>query len=723
MRNLLGRLNARSATDLDRIAAFWRVSLGRGEKHAQVGSLYRAMIDPAAVRDAWERLAPDEATVVRSLATGEVENAATLAELGKILEVSTAEARETAASLYRHGILAREGGGAELPVGEAPRLFLPRELAVQFRRVLDEIDLGDTSRLPLASLIEWFDDGEIDDAATAWGVTVVPGARNRAELVRRLLRQASDASRIERVVKALSPDAQRIWNVTLGSPDGQAARLAEVRIGTGMAGDDARSAERFRHALAQLERAMLVWHTYRQDGGRWLFIPADIRQPRPVEAAPLPPLVPVTDEMIGERPWRHPQAAAWDLLTLLRDLASTPWPMEGEPPRARLRALNQRLWRSGPELPPAGYLPFLIALADAEGLIASDDGQPPAMVVTSASRQWRERTFPEQFERLRWWWGNATEWIEGRDAGQVEVWGVDWRQVRRRLIALLGDPDIGLSGGHWYTLDSVAMRIAARDPDLLGVAFTAATARSGGDIGGAIGPDEARAAATAEMVAIELSTACAWFALVDIADVPGRTRAVRLTALGEQLSRGGTPSEPDPEGAGAGPALAVDDEAVITLLRPSPLRVWALGAFAEQESLGRESRFRLTEASVGRALAAGFDAGQIDSFLERQGGTPLAGNVAQRLETWSRSLRRVRVRRAVVLQPDDPAEQAALLSLAAERKWSAVPGPDGTVTILLTQDDLDDAEVVAALRGAGCTPLTDGRQPAPGARPEPYRTR
>ncbi len=726
MRNLLGRLNARSATELDRIAAFWRVSLERGERHAQVGSLYRAMIDPGAARDAWERLDPVEAELVRLLAVGEVENAATIAELSASLGATPADTRETAASLYRHGILAREGDGAELPVGAAPKLFLPRELAVQFRRVLDEIDLGETSRLPLSRLIEMFDDGEIDDAATTWGVTVVPGSRNRAELVKRLLKQAEDPARIDRVVKGLSPDARRVWDATLSaarSGNGAPAGLSAIREATGLDGDDARSADRFRRALAELDRAMLVWHTYRPDGSRWLFIPSDIRQPPPVEAVPLPPLVPVPEDAIGQRPWRHPQAAAWDLLTLLRDLTVSPWPVEGDPPRTRLRSLNQRLWQRGAELPPAGYLPFLIALADAEGLVDGDDGPPAALFVTLAARQWRERSFPQQAERLRWWWGNAAEWIDGRESGQVEVWGVDWRQARRRLIALLADRDVGLTGGSWHTLESAALRIAARDPDLLGAAFTAATARQAGEVGGNVGPDEARAAATAEAVAVELATACAWLGLVDIADVPGRTRAVRLTALGEEISRGGSPIEPDGEGAGAGAALLVDEDGLVRLQRPSPLRVWALGAFAELESFGHESRYRLTETSVGRALGAGFDLGQVTSFLERQSGANAPGPLLERLAGWARGVRRVKVRQAVVLQPDDAAEQAAILELAAARGWPAEAGASGAVTVFLSPDGVDEATVEAALRAAGCTPVTDGSGQARRARQEPRPVR
>ena len=65
MRNLLGRLHARSPAELARIAAFWQVPLGGGDRHAQIGALYRTLIDPRAVRSAWERLGPDDRALVR----------------------------------------------------------------------------------------------------------------------------------------------------------------------------------------------------------------------------------------------------------------------------------------------------------------------------------------------------------------------------------------------------------------------------------------------------------------------------------------------------------------------------------------------------------------------------------------------------------------------------------------------------------------------------------
>src|SRR5688572_8045453 len=99
MRNLLGRLNARPADDLVRIAAVWGVQLGGaggpGARHRQVGQLYRVLTDPRAVRDVWDRLSADERALVRLLALGQADrgedSASTVAELAASLGVAESE--------------------------------------------------------------------------------------------------------------------------------------------------------------------------------------------------------------------------------------------------------------------------------------------------------------------------------------------------------------------------------------------------------------------------------------------------------------------------------------------------------------------------------------------------------------------------------------------------------------------------------------------------------
>ena len=76
--------------------------------------------------------------------------------------------------------------------------------------------------------------------------------------------------------------------------------------------------------------------------------------------------------------------------------------------------------------------------------------------------------------------------------------------MRPRLVTALADPEMGVVPPRWVTLESLALRLAARYPRLLGPSFTAATARLGGEAGAGVDEDEARAAALSDVIALEL---------------------------------------------------------------------------------------------------------------------------------------------------------------------------------------------------------------------------
>lgn len=116
MRNLLGRLNARSPDELQRISRIWQVPLPGGDRGRHVGALYRAMTDIRHARAVWDRIDPPSQEIVRELALREI-GPVTVADLASLTGRSESETRDAAIRLFQHGMLAREGDKQELPVG------------------------------------------------------------------------------------------------------------------------------------------------------------------------------------------------------------------------------------------------------------------------------------------------------------------------------------------------------------------------------------------------------------------------------------------------------------------------------------------------------------------------------------------------------------------------------------------------------------------------------
>lgn len=735
MRNLLGRLNARSADSLQRIARFWSVPLVGNDRGRHVGALYRTMTDIRSARQIWVRLDSTQRLIVRELALSEAD-ALPVADIARMTSLPESETRETLIALFQAGILAREGDSQELPIGAVPKLFLPREMGLLFRRLQDEIDAGDLSRSSLRVLLQITDDAEIEEAATRWGLRIIPGLRRRSELIEEVLRLVAQPERIERVIDALRPEARSLWEVVRNNgPDGAMAfDEAIARVWP-----NGRNDPRAREALDALETSLLVMHAYRHDGTRRLFVPQEILNPGRIPTTlPLRPLQPLAAASVREPEARHPQALAWDLMTVLREIASFGAPVwiPGEPlSRTWQRRLNGRLWYGGDEIPPTGYLGFLLTLAlgigvvepSAEPIGTGADRNAIRPTLSTRVRGWRGRSFTEQMAQLKAVWLASDQWNEGHEREEIDVWGADWRGFRHRLLEALA----GIPAGEWLLIEDLGLRLAEQNPMLIGATFTAASARSSDDRG------DARIAVIARIIAVEVETALWWFGLVDLNTVPGKGLAVRVTDAGRSMSSG---EESDPVGAPAaapalaaapastasvpipdGPVLSVSDAGTITLLQPAPLHIWSLTAFGDAETLRPDAIYQLRPGSIGRALGAGFDLDQIVAYLEKQGGTPLGEVLTTLLRQWTVGYRRVRLRRATVLHPDSPTADDELRRIAAEAGLQvlAAPTPDGGLVVLLPESGDTgvpaEDQLLKILRANGYV----GQWLAPGSIPAP----
>lgn len=659
MRNLLGRLNARSTEELTRIATAWQVLSPAGDRLGTIGRLYRALSDPRTVRDAWDLLPDDEKAMIRLLATND-EPALTLPDLAVALGVPEADARDTATRLYRKAIVVREGDESPLPVGVLPRLFLPRELVRQFRRIELDLEDGDLSTQPFSALLKRLDDREIEAAAEIWAGRIVPGLREREELSAQIVEQVELPGRIDSIAAALGRHASLIWKHLKEQPAGGAPINAAFEA-TSLSPFEAEDVQQVREALGELETALLVWHSYRDNGSRWLFVPAEIRNPPIRTVADLPPLSAVLTPPTAVTPWESPHAVSWDLLTFLRALHRPNAPRVHESadlPRSWLRRLNPHLWHGARLGIPEGYLEFLTNLARAEGLIEGGQGQDDPLKVSSAVRIWRDRTFDDQTARLIWWWLANPRWIEAIGRDEARVTGAEWIPFRRRLLAGLA----ALDAERWYRLDQVTEWLAERDPDMVGATFEIASARS--LAGSARGSSELarRRAATSEIAAITLETSLRWFGIVEFADAEPGGRLLRLTPRGRALSRGAKiPPEPGPA---TKPPIAIKPDGAVEVASPTPFIIWSLSAFADVKRLGERSVYEITESSANLAFQAGFDTTQVVSFLETTSGEAVPPDLLEKVNRWAAGYRRIRLTNALVVTPENASWLPELVEIA-----------------------------------------------------------
>ncbi|MDQ3539765.1 MAG: helicase-associated domain-containing protein, partial [Chloroflexota bacterium] len=425
----------------------------------------------------------------------------------------------------------------------------------------------------------------------------------------------------------------------------------------------------------------------------------EIAHPGEVAATlPLRPLQPIPANTAPDLPEPEPHMLAWDLLTLLREIAEHGAPVwiPGEPlSRTWQRRLNRRLWLGGNEVPPRGYLGFLLYLGATVGVVrASDDPLPSGTdrnairpEVGPGVREWTRLTFAVQTERLKEAWLDSDVWIEGREREEIDVWGADWRGFRRHLLDAIAelDPDA------WFMVDDLAARLAEQNPTMIGTTFTAASSRA--SRGGA---DE-RNAAIAQIIEVELETALSWLSIIQLGVAAGSGEVVTPVAVRDV---------PD-EAAAAGPSLTVTDEGLVTLRRPTPLHVWSLSAFGDAEALRPAATYQLRPGSVSRALAAGFDLDQITAYLSSQSAEALPELLAANLRDWTVGYKRVRMRRAVVLKPESdgsiPELRDALAAAGVQVMNDLTPEGDLIVLLDPATDISGQPEdlVLAALRAHG----------------------
>lgn len=706
MKNLLGRLHARTDDQRARIAMLWRVSVFGEDSSQHIGRIYQTMTDIRAVRDTWLRLSDTQRRIVRLLVP-EGAKAMTIAELADALDESEEDTRSSAADLFFWGMLGTDGDAMELPAGDQPRIFVPGELMLVFRRVIEEQEAGDISGNSLRRLLELRDDVELETTAAKWGLRVIPGLKRRSDLISDILEAVSTPGRMDAVTGHLKQPASALWRVMQNAEGSEPQPFEEVVDQAGLAVAESplmlaiEHSTRLRGALEALESSLLVNHTWLADGSRALFIPDDLRNPQTIPTrVPLSAIQPLPEGSVSPPESKHPFALAWDVMTVVREIAAKGppvWVPGKDLPTHWLRLVNSRLWFHGESEPPPGYASTLLYLALGVGALEPaprTPGMEKAAIKPVPGRNvrwWRGLSFAEQTERLRQLWLGAETWIEGRETGEIEIRSADWVRFRHRLLTSVArlDPD------EWVMVRDASLRLAEQDLNVLGDYFEVATGRP---------ETRNRKTAVALAIEVELTTAFTWFGFVETQILDDTGLAMRVLPAAARAARE-IDAMPDPVDPEDGPVLTVNHEGVIRLRRPAPVHIWSLTAFAENEQLHPEAVYQLRPQSVGAALGAGFDLDQITTYLERQSREAIPDPLETKLREWTAGYKRVKLRRAVSLELDVQLGVEELRKALADEGFELVQTEDSQVIAMLpdTGDDGADAEqqLTSMLRKAG----------------------
>ncbi len=561
---------------------------------------------------------------------------------------------------------------------------------------------------------------ELEEAAGLWGARVVPALHARGEILALVQEQVTHPQRVDRMVQRLSTPARALWTQLRAA--GGSAALDHL-----LPPADVPRPQR-RRILRELAAPLLVWHAWQIDPAtgaaeRWLLIPQAILEPQPQVAEPLPDLVDVDASEVLDVEWLFPVAAAWDLLSLVREVQAQQGALRWRTITASdapfERRMRRRLWRTrfaaDGELGdlPTGYIPFLVGIGAALGVLQETPTERAAPGEAAAT--WREHAFTTAQRRMVDAWVSTDTWLEGQERVDVALYGAVWSTMRTALLRALGE----LDEDTWYDEERFIARLLRTEPDLLRGTPVAAAPRRGVET--AADARERWQRLQELIVSTTLETAALWLGLIERSStLTGRVSVLRVTPFGRWVF--GHRVEPALPGSGPTP-LAVGANFQVLLYRPTPRRVWALSAFSEVQALDRISTWTLTADALTRALAGGVQLEQIVAFLERANGGPLPPNVAYTLAEWDRGYRRIRLRRAVVLIPEDEGDgTSGAAAVDALREAGLEPEllPDGRLLLLFDEPDAAErmhAAATRALRTGGFAPLS-GQQPT-----EPRRRR
>ncbi|HWD72575.1 MAG TPA: helicase-associated domain-containing protein, partial [Actinomycetota bacterium] len=325
---------------------------------------------------------------------------------------------------------------------------------------------------------------------------------------------------------------------------------------------------------------------------------------------------------------------------------------------------------------PEGYVAFLYALAVESGLLAHDDRR--RVVPSPAAAAWAAKPPALRWAGLFETYLSGMLWVETR-GGLVDIDKVEHRAYLVRLRRSLLSELAALPTGATTDVNRLGRWLMWRHPLLIHCEDCARTLTS------------------------QVAQALGWLGTLAAPPLMSLLEPARSAVAGS-----GWTDQVGPATAAFAPAVSeITVGADLSIIVPGP-PVPALGAalarFADLQASSPARIYRLSEASVRRALDAGMKGSEITDVLVAHAPGGLPQNVAYLIDdVANRHGHLVLGHAGLFVRSDDP---ALLAGVIADRRLTSF-GPRLLAPTVALLDDDDPAKALTALRSAGYLPVAE----------------
>lgn len=711
MKNLLGRLMSRPFDELKAISDAW-ATLTRDPNPTQNDlaiAVYHTMTEPSAVRGVWESLDPEAQSFMRWL-QGQRNMLALVDDLPAHLDRPPDEVTPLLNRIRRLGLVDVDEvlvrGTRVVSSGdnlyswaarsqpEATRrrvVSLSSELAKVLGELIAESKQPPPFDDPFVELLGRLDQEIVQKIAASWKL---PEASRyyKSELIGVMTEFLATGQGRDLLLKSLSPASQKLFEFL----EGQDAKTSPKQVRAHLSWDN----RELRAALIPLVQRALVWDALSGDR-RYLFVPNDLRKGGQVGkdrmAALFQPKLQAPAPITVDA--RLPYELTWDMLTLLASAGIQEFSLtlqDGRVTKRLAKKLNETFLHPADLKEGTDYIDMAIHLARSLGLLTERGGEQPVLAPSDRIEEWAKLTFDSQRRRIFAFWQEDRKWSEPATYGTIYWWNSDLTGARKRLVAHLSD----LPVGEWISIDAFLRRVHMSEPFIIwsqdelvkrfGLRALQGFRSHWFDIEGRI-------------IADMLKTVLLWLGAVDIGrDKQRRTVSFRVTEEGKHLFDPARATDT----AQRTRTLLVQPNFEVLVLQPESLPLWNLIRISELVRHDRVSAYLLTKESVLRGVEAGLSAEAIQRFLHSNTDKALPQNVTHTIADWGRSVKRAQIRRATLIEVDDPVVLDELLAARKTRKLvERRLSPTAAIVNLtaLTGAARDDPwqKLVKELRGAG----------------------